>query len=49
VKQPLRVPMDMRLSDRELWAWAEAEARKQPGFKSVEEWRSALSRQMEQR
>ena len=49
VKQPLRVPMDMKLSDRELWAWAEAEARKQPGFKPVEEWRSALSRQMEQR
>src|SRR5467141_3893637 len=49
VKQPLRVPMDMKLSDRELWAWAEAEARRQPGFKPVEEWRSALSRQMEQR
>ena len=49
VKQPLRVPMDMQLSDRELWAWAEAEARRQPGFKPVEEWRSALSRQMEQR
>ncbi len=49
VKQPLRIPMDMKLSDRELWAWAEAEARKQPGFKPVEEWRSALSRQMEQR
>src|SRR5213594_4134604 len=45
VKQPLRVPMDMKLSDRELWAWAEAEARKQPGFKPVEEWRSALSQQ----
>jgi catechol-2,3-dioxygenase len=49
VKQPLRIPMDMKLSDRELWAWAEAEARKQPGFKPVEEWRSALSRQMEKR
>src|SRR5213083_2651172 len=49
VKQPLRIPMDMQLSDRELWAWAEAEARKQPGFKPVEEWRSALSRQMEER
>jgi len=49
VKQPLRIPMDMKLADQELWAWAEAEARKQPGFKPVEEWRSALSRQMEQR
>ena len=25
VKQPLRLPMDMRLSDDELWAWAERE------------------------
>jgi catechol 2,3-dioxygenase-like lactoylglutathione lyase family enzyme len=39
VKQPLRVPMDMTLSDAELWAWAEAEARKLPGFKPVEQWR----------
>ena len=23
VKQPLRIPMDMRLPDDELWAWAE--------------------------
>jgi catechol 2,3-dioxygenase-like lactoylglutathione lyase family enzyme len=40
VKQPLRVPMDMSLSDGELWAWAEAEARKLPGFKTIEQWRS---------
>jgi catechol 2,3-dioxygenase-like lactoylglutathione lyase family enzyme len=42
VQQPLRVAMDMRLSDAEIWAWAEREARKQPGFQPVEEWRSAL-------
>jgi catechol 2,3-dioxygenase-like lactoylglutathione lyase family enzyme len=39
VRQPLRVPMDMSLSDAELWAWAEAQARKLPGFKPVEQWR----------
>jgi len=46
VKQPLRVPMDMRLSDDELWAWAEREARKQPGFAPVEQWSAALARRM---
>ncbi|TAK80755.1 MAG: glyoxalase [Betaproteobacteria bacterium] len=44
VKQPLRVPMDMTLSDAELWAWAEAEARKLPGFKPVEQWRKEVFR-----
>jgi len=42
VQQPLRIPMDMKLADAELWDWAEREARKQPGFKPVEEWRSEL-------
>jgi len=46
VQQPLRVPMDMGLSDAELWAWAEAEARKQPGFKRVEDWRDEAGRKM---
>src|SRR4051812_19341136 len=46
VPQPLRVPMDMRLPDQELWAWAEREARKQPGFRPVEEWRGEMARRM---
>ena len=46
VKQPLRVPMDMRMSDTELWAWAEREASKLPGFRPVEEWRAEISRRM---
>ena len=46
VRQPLRIPMDMRLSDAELWRWAEAEARKQPDFKPVEEWRAEMARRM---
>ena len=48
VQQPLRVPMDMKLSDAEIWAWAEREARKQPGFKPVEEWRSELKARLRQ-
>lgn len=46
VTQPLRVPMDMTLSDAELWAWAEREARKLPGFKPVEQWRAEMARRM---
>jgi catechol-2,3-dioxygenase len=42
VQQPLRIPMDMSGSDADIWAWAEREARRQPGFQPVEEWRSAL-------
>ena len=45
-QQPVRVPMDMKLSDAELWQWAEAEARKLPDFKPVEEWRGELSRKL---
>jgi catechol-2,3-dioxygenase len=46
VLQPLRVPMDMNLPDAELWAWAEAEARKLPGFTKVEQWRAEVSKKM---
>jgi catechol-2,3-dioxygenase len=48
VQQPLRVPMDMNLSDVELWRWAETEARKQPGFRPVEEWRRDLKKKLQQ-
>lgn len=46
VNQPLRIPMDMRMSDEELWNWAEAEARKQPGFRPVEQWRAEIARRI---
>jgi len=46
VRQPLRIPMDMKLSDAELWKWAEAEARKIPDFQPVEQWRAGLSRKL---
>jgi catechol 2,3-dioxygenase-like lactoylglutathione lyase family enzyme len=46
VQQPLRVPVDMSLSDDRIWAWAEAEARKLPGFKPVDQWSAELARKM---
>jgi catechol 2,3-dioxygenase-like lactoylglutathione lyase family enzyme len=46
VQQPVRIPMDMKLPDAELWKWAEAEARKIPDFQPVEEWRAGLSRKL---
>jgi catechol 2,3-dioxygenase len=46
VQQPLRLPMDMKLSDAELWTWAEAEARKIADFQPVEQWRAGLSRKL---
>jgi catechol 2,3-dioxygenase-like lactoylglutathione lyase family enzyme len=46
VTQPLRIPMDMQMSDDALWKWAEAEAKKQPGFRPVEEWRAEMARRM---
>jgi catechol-2,3-dioxygenase len=45
-RQPVRVPMNMQSSDEEIWAWAEAEARKQPDFMPVDEWRAQLARRM---
>ena len=42
VDQPVRVPLDMKLPDAELWAWAERDARARPGFRPVEEWRAEL-------
>jgi catechol-2,3-dioxygenase len=48
VQQPVRLPMDMKLSDAELWKWAEAEARKIPDFQPVEQWRAGLSRKLGQ-
>jgi len=45
-KQPMRIPMDMKLQDRELWAWAEAEAKKQPDFMPIDEWRAKQARAM---
>jgi len=45
-QQPVRVPMDLSLRDEELWQWAEAEARKQPDFMPIDEWRAGIARTM---
>jgi catechol-2,3-dioxygenase len=45
-RQPQRIPMDLRLPDAELWQWVETEARKQPGFRPVEQWRSEMKQRM---
>ncbi|MGH8724840.1 MAG: VOC family protein [Burkholderiales bacterium] len=42
VQQPVRIPMDMHMSEAETWAWAEREARKLPGFTPVERWRASF-------
>ena len=46
VTQPLRIPLDMSLSDEALWRWAEETARRLPGYKPVEQWRTELSRKL---
>jgi catechol-2,3-dioxygenase len=43
VDQPMRIPMDMSLSDEALWQWAQASARQLPGYKPVEQWRTDLA------
>jgi catechol 2,3-dioxygenase-like lactoylglutathione lyase family enzyme len=43
VEQPMRIPMDMSMSDEALWQWAERTARERPGYKPVEQWRAELA------
>ena len=47
VEQPLRIPMDMTLSDQALWDWAEKSARELPGYKPVEDWRAGLAKRIQ--
>ena len=48
VVQPLRIPMDMSLSDKELWRWAENNARGLPGYQPVEDWSADLAKRLNQ-
>ena len=48
VDQPLRIPMDMSLSDREIWDWVEKSARGLPGYRPVEDWRADLAKRLQQ-
>jgi catechol-2,3-dioxygenase len=45
-RQPLRIALDISLSDEEIWAWVEAEARKQPDFMPIDDWRAQQARLM---
>jgi len=42
--QPVRMPLDLNLTDEELWRAVEAEARKQPDFKPIDAWRAEITR-----
>ena len=42
VEQPVRIPMDLSLSEAAIWKWAEETARTLPGYKPVEDWRAQL-------
>jgi catechol-2,3-dioxygenase len=45
-RQPVRIPLDISLKDEEIWAWAEAEAKKQPDFMPIDDWRAQQARLM---
>ncbi|HET7201148.1 MAG TPA: VOC family protein [Burkholderiales bacterium] len=44
--QPVRMPLDLELSDEALWRAVETEARKQPDFKPIEAWRAEVARRI---
>jgi len=46
VPQPYRVPYDIMLPDKELWASIEKQARATPGFKPREEWAAEIERKI---
>lgn len=43
VEQPVRVPVDLKRTEEEIWAWAERDARARPGFMPADEWRKKMS------
>ncbi len=48
VTQPSRDPIDLSLSDEELWRWAEAHARALPGFRPVSDWQQQFQTRLRQ-
>src|SRR5919106_4263828 len=48
VPQPCRIPVDLSLSDDELWAKLEREARALPGFKPREVWAAEIEQKIAQ-
>ena len=46
VTQPLREPLDLSLSDEELWRRAEAHARSLPGFRPAAQWQHEFAERL---
>jgi catechol 2,3-dioxygenase-like lactoylglutathione lyase family enzyme len=46
VPQPFRIPVDLSLSDDDLWALLEKQARATPGFKPRKEWQADVQRKL---
>src|SRR5712671_7818682 len=47
VDQPLRIPMDMSMSDQQIWEWVAKHAAELPGYRPVEDWRADLAKRMQ--
>jgi len=47
VPQPFRIPVDLSLSDDQLWASVEKHVRATPGFKPMAEWKAEIRRKIE--
>ncbi len=47
VPQPFRIPVDLSLPDKELWATIEKNVRATPGFKPMAEWKSEIRKKIE--
>src|SRR5262249_56081924 len=46
VTQPFREPMDLSLSDEEVWQWAEEHASKLPGFQPISDWQQRFQERL---
>ena len=48
VPQPFRIPVNLSLPDKELWATIEKSVRATPGFKPMAEWKAEIVKKIEQ-
>ena len=48
VRQPMRIPMDITLSDRQIWKWAKDQAAPLESFKPVERWRADMKKKIKE-
>jgi len=46
VPQPMRIELDLAVSDAELWRLVEDHARRQPGFKPRADWQADIARKL---